>query len=294
MKNTSSKLPPRELSFGIFFRWKSTFLLSCLLYTLHFSLTSLAASEFKIITLQHRLAEQLLPIIQPLAGEGGVVTGLQNQLIIRADSQAMLEIEQAVKSLDVARRNIKITVRFQNAQQDNDSKLSIKGNKRFGNVAITTNTYPTQPANTNAQVIIKNNQFRSSSHNTQFLNVIDGERAFIRVGQFVPFTQEWVHLYQRYISVQKTTAFIEVTTGFAVRPHQIGEKIEVEITPRIARINQVGFIDFEELTTVVTVNPGEWLDLGNIMRQKDEVSQAILGLTTLGQSQSDQLSILVE
>ncbi|HNZ57041.1 MAG TPA: secretin N-terminal domain-containing protein, partial [Methylophilaceae bacterium] len=76
--------------------------------------TTMAVTEFKIITLQHRFAEDLLPMIQPLAGEDGVVTGMQNQLIIRAQSERLAEIEQVIASMDVARTNLKITVRRQN------------------------------------------------------------------------------------------------------------------------------------------------------------------------------------
>ena len=85
-----------------------------------------------------------------------------------------------------------------------------------------------------------------------------------------------------------------MTTGFAVRPRSIGNQIEVEITPRIAQLNKSGFIDFEELTTVVRVMRGEWLNIGGIMSQKDEVSRAILSKQSSRQSQDNQLSILVE
>ncbi len=106
--------------------------------------------------------------------------------------------------------------------------------------------------------------------------MLDGEQAFIRVGQILPFTQRWISLTRRYAVVQESVEFQDITTGFAVRPRYMGDQVEVEITPRIARWNQAGFIDFEELSTIVRVSPGEWFDLGSTMRNRDEVSQAIL------------------
>ncbi|HLD10022.1 MAG TPA: hypothetical protein VJB68_08260, partial [Methylophilaceae bacterium] len=43
-----------------------------------------AETEFKIITLQHRFAQDLLPTIQPMVGEGGSASAMDNHLMIRA------------------------------------------------------------------------------------------------------------------------------------------------------------------------------------------------------------------
>ncbi|HYN53713.1 MAG TPA: secretin N-terminal domain-containing protein [Methylotenera sp.] len=263
-----------------------------LLYCICIALPATAATEFKIITLQHRFAEDILPSIQPLVGSEGTASGIQNQLIIRASPENMAQIEQVIATLDVARQNLKITVSRQNNLQNEREGVTVNGRKRFGNVEIGTTNKRT--AREGVQIGIENNQSNSSSTSNQFINVVDGEQAFIRVGQSVPFTQEWAVLSRRYVSVQKTTEFVDITTGFSVRPRSIGNQIEVEITPRIAQLNQRGFIDFEELTTVVRMNRGEWLDIGGIMGQKDEVSRAILSKQSSRQSQDNQLSILVE
>ncbi|MGZ8257575.1 MAG: secretin N-terminal domain-containing protein [Methylotenera sp.] len=280
---------------------------SCLLtlYCLLFSAQTMAATVFKIITLQHCLAEGILPAIQPLAGGNGTITGIQNQLIIRVSPEKMAEIEQVIATLDVARRNLKITVRSQSDLQTERNGVAVTGLKRIGNVEIgtshITNRLPNS-AKDGVQIAIGNNQSNARSSSNQYVNVIDGERAFIRVGQSVPFTQEWVTLTRRYSSLQQTTEFVDISTGFAVRPRSIGNsgesEVELEITPRIAHFNsqpnQSGYIDFEELTTVVLVNRGEWLDLGAVMLQKDDVSRTILNKMTGNQSQSSQLSIRVE
>ncbi|HSI38135.1 MAG TPA: secretin N-terminal domain-containing protein [Methylotenera sp.] len=258
-----------------------------------FATPVIAAQEFKIITLQHRFAEDLLPTIQPLVGSEGTVTGIQNQLIIRATPERMAEIEQVIATLDVARQNLKIIVSRQNDIQDQRDGVNVSGRKRIGNVEIGTRKFPKNAAD-GIQVDIDNNQSNTRSSSQQYINVVDGERAFIHVGESVPFTQEWVVLTRRYVSVQRTTEFVDVTTGFAVRPRSIGNQIELEITPRIAKLNQSGFIDFEELSTVVRVKRGEWLDVGGIMQQNDDVSRTILGKQNSSQIQNNQLLIQVQ
>lgn len=263
------------------------------LLVLLFSLTALAATEFKIITLQHRFAEDLLPIIQPLAGEDGVVTGLQNQLIIRAQPERLAEIEQVIASMDMVRVNLKISVRRHNRTDTSQNAIEVSGSQRIGKVSIGTNRHPGR-ARDGVQVDIDDRQNSQTQNSQQFINAIEGEFAFIQVGQSVPFTQEWRTLTHRYAQVRRTTEFVTISTGFAVRPRSLGTQIELDITPRISQFNQQGFIDFESLRTVVRVNKGEWFDLGGTMQQNDEVSRTILGFKNKAITQNQALSIRVD
>jgi type II secretory pathway component GspD/PulD (secretin) len=257
------------------------------------SISAHAVTDFKIITLQHRFADDILPIIQPLAGDDGVITGMQNQIIIRVSPERMPEIEQAIANLDTAQQNLKITVSHQNNSNAAGNGVSVSGRQRIGNVEVTTNRYPNNRQN-GVQVGIQNHQSSSRNSGNQFINVMDGGTGFIRVGQSVPFTQEWVTYMRRYVNVQRTTEFVDITTGFAVRARSSGNEVEVEITPRIAKQGQQGFIDFEELSTVIRVNKGEWFDLGGSMQQNDEVSRAILSQQNGRQSQDNHLEIRID
>lgn len=268
----------------------SCFYLSLLLCC---ALTAHAVTEFKIITLQHRFADDILYLIQPLAGGEGAVTGMQNHIIVRASPETMAEIEQLIASLDVAQQNLKITVSHQKNIDTSLNGVGVSGRKRIGNVEVRTNRYP-RNAPDGVQIDTENNRTQTQSYSDQFMNVLDGQTAFIRVGHSVPFTQEWVTYARRYVQVERTTDFVEITTGFAVRPRSIANQVELEITPRIARLNQQGYIDFEELSTIVRVNKGQWFDLGGTMQQKDEVSRAILSKQNYKQTQDSSLSIKVD
>lgn len=252
-----------------------------------------AVTDFKIITLQHRFADDILPIIQSIAPAGAAVTGMQNHIVVRASPEKLAEIELIIARLDVAQQNLKITVSHQNHIDTSLNGVGVSGRKRIGNVEVRTNRYSGN-APDGAQINIENRQSNTQSNNNQFINVLDGQPAFIRVGQSVPFTQEWVTFTRRYARAERTTEFVDITTGFSVRPRSIGNQVELEITPRIAQLNQQGFIDFEELSTTVRVNKGEWFDLGGTMQQKDEVSRAILSKQSLSQTQNSSLSIKVD
>lgn len=250
-----------------------------------------AATEFKIITLQHSFASDLLPTITPMVGPDGTATGTNNQLILRASPERMRNIEAIVETLDVAKVNRKITVNTSNQGQHHQKRVEAQGKVKVGKVTVG-NSRRAKP-NT-ADIGIENRTTSTQHNSSQFLNVLDGQQAFIRVGQIVPFTQEWVTITQRYIHIDRTTDWHEVTTGFAVRPRTIGNQVELEITPRIARLNSHGFIDFETLSTVVRVSLGEWVDLGNTMQQHDDVSRKILGYKQSASSSNANLMIKVD
>jgi len=252
-----------------------------------------AATEFKIFTLQHRFTEDILPMIQPLVGNDGTASAMQNNLIIRTSPTNMAEIEQIISTLDTARQNLKITVNRNKNISSRGNGTEVSGRQRIGNATIETGSSRRIIRN-GVALDIESQQSDSNIGNTQFIQVIDGENAFISVGQSIPYTQDWVSLTHRYANVQRTTEFITIDTGFAVSPRTIGNQVEIEVTPRFSQLNQRGFIDFETLTTTIRTSRGEWVDLANIMQQKDDVSRAIFSWQSNYQASNSQLLIKVE
>ncbi|WP_232415555.1 secretin N-terminal domain-containing protein [Methylotenera versatilis] len=255
------------------------------------SLIAHAETEFKIITLQHRFASDLLPTITPMVGADGTATGMQNQLILRASSERMRNIEAMIETLDTERVNRRITVSNSNNIDSQLDRTEASGTIRRGNVIISNDR---RAAPNTGRIDIERSTSNTSRNNNQFINVVDGERAYISNGQIVPFTQEWISLSKRYIQIDRLTDWREVTTGFAVRPRTIGNQVELEITPRIARLNNQGFIDFESLTTTIRVGLGDWVNIGGTMQNNDEISRKILGLQSTSNSQNSNINIKVE
>lgn len=257
-----------------------------------FSLSSFAGqNELKMITLKHRLAEDMLSIVQPMVGPEGTASGMNDVLIIRTTPERLTEIEQVVSRLDIAQRNIRIEVSHGSTMQRESRRLSADGRGRVGNAEVVIGS----PGHRNgAQMEMDEGSSRSSREGSQFLTVMDGASAFIEVGQSVPYTQQWAVYTQRYASIQQSTEFHDITTGFEVSPRYIGDEVEVEVTPRIATPNARGTIGFETLSTRIRVKPGEWVDLGGAMQSRDEVSSAILHSGSNHASESSALMIKVD
>lgn len=262
-----------------------------LIALLPLSLLVYAETEFKIITLQHRFAEDLLPTISPMVGADGTATGMQNQLILRASPARMREIEAVIQQFDVARANRRITVKNDNTSQSQLNRTQARGKVKIDDITIGNDR--NAPVN-RGNIIVERNSNNTKKNSSQFLNVVDGERAFIQIGQIIPFTQEWITIARRYVQIERATDWRDITTGFAVRPRTIGNQVELEITPRIASLNNQGTIDFEELSTTLRVSLNEWVDISGTMQNRDDVSRKILGQQNSVSSQHSNLMIKVD
>lgn len=249
-----------------------------------------------MITLQHRFAQELVPIVAPLVGEDGNASAIDNHLVIRASPERMQAIEELVAKLDTGRRNMRITVVHEDMQSDQRQDIGASGNVLIGQgQVIVQRRMPGDLAPENSvNIDLDQREYSRSQQGAEFVNVAEGERAFIRVGQRVPYTQQWIVLTQSYAQRIRHTEFQDITTGFAVRPRALGDQVEVEITPRIAQAGGGGLIDFEELSTIVMVRPGEWLDIGGTMQSHDDVSRAILNSQSASGSGYSRLMIRVE
>ena len=264
-------------------------------FILSFSLVAQAEIVFKIISLQHRLVNDLLPMITPMVGPDGSAHGMNNELIVLANPQRMAEIEAVIAKLDIARINRKITVKSNNVTDTQQQRVKATGAVKVGKVTVANNRR--SPPNT-GRVEVENNEGKSTQNTQQFITVLDGENAFIKVGQVIPFTQEWVTITRRYVQIERITDWREVTIGFAVRPRAIGNAenglIELDIEPRIMRHNGQGIITLNTLQTTVRARLGDWVDLGQSMQNNDDVSRKILGYSQSASQQSNQLLVKIE
>lgn len=270
-----------------------------LLVSVFFSIQVLAATEFEIITLQHRFAQDLLPTVQQIVGQNGTVTGIQNQLIVRTSSENMAIIKQLVAQLDKPRKNFKITISQSEISQRNQDSIGTSGRARVGKVTVTHGNL--SPKVSNGIVVDLQQQGNSvKSTGQQFINVADGERGLITVGTMIPYTQEWITLTQQYATTYKSTEFITISTGFTVLANSVGNQVELKITPSIRKANspqreiENPSFNFEELSSTVRINPGEWMDLGGVMQQTDAISHAILNQQNAHQSSYRQWLIRVD
>lgn len=105
-------------------------LVGCCLLLLGF--VAMADYPLTIIDLQHRFAEDLAPVLAPLAGPGGSVSGVNASLLVRASPQGLAEIRQALRRLDLPARNLLVEVRRAGARSASGVDVGVRVDERVG------------------------------------------------------------------------------------------------------------------------------------------------------------------
>lgn len=248
---------------------------------------AMADYPLTIIPLKHRSAEELIPVIRPMLGAGENVGGMQYQLFVRASDKGLHEVESLLAEIDRAQKNLRITLQQDVARSSDNSAQGLSGEGQVGNVRVIVPSRGDSGSrgdmifggNTEERLRYKINRSTSSSqdNNSSFISVLEGSPAFIRVGQSLPYVQRFLMYAGNRVVSGQSTQFLNVTTGFDVLPHLNGDRVELEISPRLSFVGNGGIQDvrFQELRTTVSAKLGEWVDLGGMTSGRDEVSRAI-------------------
>ncbi|MBU1689886.1 MAG: hypothetical protein KJ958_13865 [Gammaproteobacteria bacterium] len=266
-------------------------MLKKLIVTLLLSILTMAALAdypLKIIPLKHRSAEELIPVIRPMLGAGENIGGMNYQLFVRASDKGMRDIELLLAELDRARKNLKITLQQDVARSSGATSQGVSGEGRVGDVRVIASSRGefVRPGGLviggaeedSLRYRITRSTGSSQDNNSQFINVLEGAPAFIRVGQSLPYVQRFLVFAGNRVAYGQDTQFLNVTTGFDVLTRLNGDRVELEIAPRLSFVGNGGIQDvrFQELRTTVSAKLGEWVDLGGMTSGRDEVSRAIL------------------
>jgi hypothetical protein len=267
--------------------------------------THAAETELRVIQLKHHLAEDVVPMVRPLLAPGESLNGLDSRLIVRAAPTTMMQIERLLAEIDRPRRNLRISVRHTGERERAQDSQEITSDVRRGNTRIVVNNSGRDTGglmvrrsapNGTVQLHSERRVTSTRDASTQNLTVLDGGRAFLRVGESIMLVQTFLALVGNRPGIVTGIQYYDVTTGFEVEPHLLGEQIQLTVAPRLAFRSDQGtqIIYFRDLRTVVTVKPGEWVDLGGAVESTNEVNRQILSTRRSTDSEDSRFLIRVD
>lgn len=254
------------------FKSIKVFFLLCLL---GYGLSAFAQEKIEVITLSYRTAEQVIPLIQPLVGKDGAVTGIQNRLVIRTSPDKMVQIKRVIASIDTKPRRLMIVVRQNTTREALAQEASVFGSVGTDHARV---TVPETPGKAAARVEVGSDGNRvgakvtstrdiESSADVQRVQVLEGNAAFIRVGQSVPTPTRTVVRNGRQVTVVEETQFQDVTSGFTVLPRVTGSEVTLEINPQRNTLGSRGAVNVQQASTILSGRIGEWIELGGVGQQ---------------------------
>jgi type II secretory pathway component GspD/PulD (secretin) len=209
-----------------------------------------AQETLEVISLRHRTAEQVIPVLRPLLAPGGALTGQYSQLIVRTTPDNLAQIRQVLASIDQPQRRLEILVRFDNAGDSASS--GAQGSARI--------------SERGAAISGRIDSARSASDERvdQRLQVLEGGRATISSGGTRPVRQREVLQTPGGPVIRDSTVIQEAASGFEVVPRVSGGNVSLEIYTQQEAFAPRGAIRGQQASSTVSGRLGEWIELGGM------------------------------
>ena len=176
------------------------FLLLCCL-----AVSGVGADELTIIDLQHRPAEELLPILQPMVGPGVALSGMDYKLLVRGSPGEVARIRELLAALDRAPRQLLVSVRY--ADGEKERSAAVGADADIGH------------RDTSVEVRAGAGTAALDEHSLNSVRVIEGNVAHISAGQSVPVVTVFVApRHRRSGGIGVATEYRDLSSGFDVLP----------------------------------------------------------------------------
>ncbi|MBC8287377.1 MAG: hypothetical protein H8E42_07870 [Nitrospinae bacterium] len=261
----------------------------------------MAQEKMEVIPLKNRMVEDVIPIIRPLLGRNESVTGMRQQLIVRASPQKLLEIKGLLEKIDGQLKNLRITVKQGLRSQLSERESEVSGEVPIGDsrrVIINPRVksgviLEDKPGKGTVRGRISASESFLDEMNTQVVTTLEGNAATIYIGQQVPFKATENFRTGNTVTQFESTQFRDVRTGFRVLPHIRGDQVILEISPQQSRITN-GKIETTGLDTVIRGQVGDWIELGGLNQNRDGQDSKIAGRNTSRQVEKRSVFIKVE
>lgn len=253
-----------------------------------------AEPTLEVIPLRHLTAEQAVALVKPFIDKDGALSGRNNQLIVRTSPENLAQIRQMLKTLDVAPRRLLVTVRQDGRSEQAGSEAAIRGGITRGDVRISTGREPAQ--RDGAEVRIIHSDSLVHDKNTQQIQVLEGNPAFIEIGQSIPVAGRSVEGSGMDPRLYNSITYKDVTTGFSVLPRVSGSVVTLEVAPQRATPSAQGggSIDIAQMHTTVSGRLGEWIDIGGAVQEQGSNASEIVTSTRALRNEQRRVLIKVE
>lgn len=214
-----------------------------------------AAQTLEVIELRSKMVEEVLPSLLPLVEPGGTLTGMNNQLFLRASPGNRADIKRALSAIDKPSRRLIIHVSQNRQVQENARGAEVQGQVVLGS---------TRRAQGEGSVWDTRSQ--RGERAAQRVQAVDGGRAFIQIGRSLPLPIRQVVLGPAGAVVSESIVYRDIGRGFYASPRVNRSHVTLEISMLSEQFDgrQQRGVQSQHLATTVSGQLGEWIELGGV------------------------------
>jgi type II secretory pathway component GspD/PulD (secretin) len=235
------------------------------------------AQEMQVIELHYRLADEVIPTLQPLLEPGGVITGMDGMLFVRASAANVAQIRQAAALLDRKPRQLLISVGQGTVASVQDTDVRGAATIGSGDVQVGVNRPPIGEPGVAVQAGQRTQ--RANLHNVSSIRALEGTETYIAIGQSAPVSTTQVVPDWGRPNVVQTTEYRSASTGFYATARLSGDRVTLELAPQQQRFSGPEArrtVETAGLTTQVSGRLGEWIGVGGASESGSSTTSGLL------------------
>ncbi len=252
----------------------------------------LQAAEVDVIKVQYRRAAELVPIVQTMLSAEGTVTVSErtNSLVVVDTPEAIQRVHAYLEHFDQPVEQVRIRVRFDTTGAEEEQAVATRGRYSTDDVSVATGG----KRRDGVDISIADRERRQRSYSESFVVAMSGSPAFILTGKEIPY-QSGSPFFRRYAPRSGTTTWQNVESGFEVTPTVVGDTVHLKIVPRLAYDDrQDAVIRFFAAQTEVSAPLGQWVEIGGVDNQQNEIFKEILSQRRGGENTATSMYLMVE
>ena len=249
-----------------------------------------SANSMTTIQLNSRPAEEVIPIVKPMLGDGDAISGHGFKIFLRASPATVADVRAMLDVLDQPAKVLQISV-FQGSTRGL-GELGIDGRLRIdggdGSIAIgsggnSTNSATVSTNRGSASIDGSSTRLRLVDRPIHQVRVTEGNEAYIEPGEQIPFFSGATWILPE--GVAGGIEYRDVVTGFYVQPRISGERVTLRVSPFKNSLRNVagGNIATQTASTTITGRLGDWLLIGGV---SEELRQSQRGTASYSSTRS--------
>ena len=255
--------------------------------------SAVQADSISTIQLQHRPAEEVIPVVEPMLGVDDAISGQGFRIFLQSSPETLARVRDMVGVLDIPAKILQVSV-FQGSDRDlgelgiganvqiekGDAGVDIgngRDNNDDGGGSI---TYSTSGGSAGINSLSTQKSLRDNPIHQ--VRVKDGIEAYIETGERIPY---FYGALKGRRGFGGSIEYKDAISGFYVLPRIRGDKVTLEVNPFKSSQSNAGGdnIDTQSAGTTVTGRIGEWILIGGVTEQLER-AQSATGTTVATQS----------
>jgi type II secretory pathway component GspD/PulD (secretin) len=258
----------------------------------------------EVIELRHRTVEDVLPVLEPLVEPGGALSGMNGHIIVRTSPGNLQELRKVLSVIDRPARQLVIRVSQNRETSGAGRSLGVSGTVEVGENVRVGAPGGNTPGGTGVEVrgggsaagVYGQDVRRSASSGAdQFVRVMDGSEAFIRIGRSLAVPFRRVEMRPGGVRASQGVVYVDIGQGFSALPRVSGDRVTIEISPQFDSLAGRGRdVETQSLSTTVSGRLGEWIELGGGTSRTDESTGSLTGAKAQEMRDARSVWLLVE